>query len=173
MTRRLWAELGPRWPDGFWDDWMRLGEQRRGRHCLYPEVSRTYTFGAVGASQGQFFKDHLASIVLNQQPVDWAREDLSYLRADQWDARFEQELAAAASTVVASVAELRGLSERAVTMYYDTEAQFKELAAAARIMTDSKEGVPRTAYRGVVKFHAHTNTVYLRPRTLPPAYSQR
>lgn len=30
----------------FWDDWMRLPEQRKGRDCIYPEISRTFTFGA-------------------------------------------------------------------------------------------------------------------------------
>jgi hypothetical protein len=27
--------------DSFWDDWMRKPEQRRGRACIRPEVSRT------------------------------------------------------------------------------------------------------------------------------------
>ena len=32
MTRRLWDEVGGRWPDerGFWDDWLREPPQRRG-----------------------------------------------------------------------------------------------------------------------------------------------
>ena len=36
------------------------------------------------------------------------------------------------------------------------------------IMSDWKDGVPRTAYRGVVKSHQGANTVYVRPRSLPP-----
>ena len=80
---------------------MRLQQQRRERHCIYPEVSRTYTFGAVGASQGQFFKDHLASIVLNKEPVDWRNEDLSYLQPNKWDDAFEAELHKASRIVTA------------------------------------------------------------------------
>ena len=42
VTRRLWEELGPKWPDamGFWDDWLREPPQRRGRACIRPEASR-------------------------------------------------------------------------------------------------------------------------------------
>lgn len=78
---------------------MRLKEQRRGRHCIFPEVSRTYTFGAVGSSQGQFFKDHLASIVLNREVVDWSKEDISYMKAENWDQHFEQELNEATTVI--------------------------------------------------------------------------
>ena len=32
MTRRLWGELGPKWPNekGFWDDWLREPPQVAG-----------------------------------------------------------------------------------------------------------------------------------------------
>ena len=53
MTRTLWNELGPKWPKGYWDDWMREPPQRRGRSCIRPEVSRTTTFGKEGSSNGQ------------------------------------------------------------------------------------------------------------------------
>ena len=37
MTRSLWTELGPKWPNemGFWDDWLREPPQRQGcaRHA--------------------------------------------------------------------------------------------------------------------------------------------
>ena len=70
----------PKWPAGYWDDWMRLGAVRRGRQCLRPEVCRTYNFGAVGSSKGQYFKRYLEHTALNQDPVDWAALDLSYLQ---------------------------------------------------------------------------------------------
>jgi len=38
LTHRIWDELGPKWPDAFWDDWLREPEQRQGRHFLRPEV---------------------------------------------------------------------------------------------------------------------------------------
>ena len=69
MTRRLWEELGPKWPKGYWDDWMREPPQRKGRSCIRPEVSRTTTFGKEGSSNGQFFDSHLSKMVLNRQVV--------------------------------------------------------------------------------------------------------
>lgn len=45
---QAWHELGPKWPKGFWDDWLREPAQRKGRAFVRPEVSRTYTFGQQG-----------------------------------------------------------------------------------------------------------------------------
>ncbi len=40
MPRYLWEEVKPpKWPDGFWDDWLREPSQQKGRECLRPEVS--------------------------------------------------------------------------------------------------------------------------------------
>jgi alpha-1,3-mannosyl-glycoprotein beta-1,2-N-acetylglucosaminyltransferase len=41
MLRTLWLELGAKWPEAFWDDWIRDKNQRRDRACLRPEISRT------------------------------------------------------------------------------------------------------------------------------------
>jgi alpha-1,3-mannosyl-glycoprotein beta-1,2-N-acetylglucosaminyltransferase len=39
MTKRLWdEELATKWPEGYWDDWLREPAQRQGRHILRPEV---------------------------------------------------------------------------------------------------------------------------------------
>ncbi len=72
MSRALWTELKPKWPAGFWDDWLREPEQRRGRACIRPEMNRVFTFGAEGgASAGQFYHEYLATIQLNTVAVDW------------------------------------------------------------------------------------------------------
>jgi len=42
---QAWEELGPKWPEAFWDDWLREPPQRKGRQFLRPEISRSYTFG--------------------------------------------------------------------------------------------------------------------------------
>lgn len=31
MTKTLWQELQPKWPERYWDDWMREPAQRKGR----------------------------------------------------------------------------------------------------------------------------------------------
>ena len=79
MSRHVWEELGPKWPDSFWDDWLREPAQRRGRAFLRPGISRSATFGVQGVSHAQFFEQYLGSVVLSSAAVDWAREDLRYL----------------------------------------------------------------------------------------------
>lgn len=68
------------WPDSYWDDWLRENRTRAGRQCIRPEVCRTYNFGKEGSSKGMFYSTFLEPIRLNQDDVDWAREDLAYLR---------------------------------------------------------------------------------------------
>lgn len=83
----------------FWDDWMRLPEQRRDRACIRPEISRTgiSVEGKKGVSQwvdrypwsistsnqnyrrGQHYEKYLKKIVRNTVPVNWKSMDLSYL----------------------------------------------------------------------------------------------
>lgn len=98
MTQQLWSELSPKWPEKYWDDWMREPEQRRDRQglplpmsvrslyynnyyraCIRPEISRTITFGDKGVSAGQFYKQHLQYIKLNSDPIDFTKVNLSYL----------------------------------------------------------------------------------------------
>ena len=58
-------ELESKWPGNrsnlHWDVWMRRDENRKGRECIIPDISRTYHFGAKGVnvnrkSQIRFFK---------------------------------------------------------------------------------------------------------------------
>ena len=46
---------------------------------MFPEISRTFTFGANGASGGQYYNEHLAHIRLNDVPVRFRELDLTYL----------------------------------------------------------------------------------------------
>ena len=50
---------------------MRLQEVRAGRQCIRPEVCRTYNFGAIGSSGGQYFNMYLRPIRLNNVSVPW------------------------------------------------------------------------------------------------------
>ena len=38
-------QLSSKWPKAYWDDWLREESQRKGRHILHPEISRTFHFG--------------------------------------------------------------------------------------------------------------------------------
>ncbi|XP_029939770.1 protein O-linked-mannose beta-1,2-N-acetylglucosaminyltransferase 1 isoform X1 [Salarias fasciatus] len=77
LKRSLYKdELEPRWPTPEklwdWDMWMRMPEQRRGRECVVPDVSRTYHFGIVGLNMNGYFhevyfKKHKFNTVPNVQ----------------------------------------------------------------------------------------------------------
>ena len=60
-----WTQLRDKWPANYWDDWMRMSEQRQNRTCIRPEISRSQTFGRIGVSKGQFYDSYLQYIRLN------------------------------------------------------------------------------------------------------------
>lgn len=62
LKRSLYKdELEPKWPTPEklwdWDMWMRMPEQRRGRECVIPDVSRTYHFGIIGLNMNGYFHE--------------------------------------------------------------------------------------------------------------------
>jgi alpha-1,3-mannosyl-glycoprotein beta-1,2-N-acetylglucosaminyltransferase len=75
LTRSVGLELMSTWPPGYWDDnHLRKPHIRKGRQCVYPEVPRTHTFGAVGASNGMFYLEHLDNMVANTEVMDWQEQ---------------------------------------------------------------------------------------------------
>lgn len=79
-------ELEPKWPTPEklwdWDIWMRMPEQRRGRECIIPDVSRSYHFGIVGLNMNgyfheAYFKKHKFNTVpsVQLQNVDSLKKD--------------------------------------------------------------------------------------------------
>lgn len=62
LKRSLYKdELEPKWPTPEklwdWDMWMRMPEQRKGRECLIPDVSRSYHFGIIGLNMNGYFHE--------------------------------------------------------------------------------------------------------------------
>lgn len=53
-------ELRAKWPAPElrydWDMWMRSPDQRRGRECIIPDMSRTYHFGSSGVNMNDYFQ---------------------------------------------------------------------------------------------------------------------
>ncbi|NXC31308.1 MGAT1 acetylglucosaminyltransferase, partial [Campylorhamphus procurvoides] len=163
LLAELWDELEPKWPRAFWDDWMRQPEQRRGRACVRPEVSRTVTFGRKGVSHGQFFDQYLKFIKLNDRFVPFTRLDLSYLQKDEYERSF---LPAVYSAPEVRLEELQGDGHQAlgpVRLQYRGRDAFKALAKALGLMDDLKSGVPRAGYRGIVSLVYRGRRVYLAP----------
>ncbi|KAM8873869.1 protein O-linked-mannose beta-1,2-N-acetylglucosaminyltransferase 1 isoform 2-T2 [Spinachia spinachia] len=79
-------ELEPKWPTPEklwdWDMWMRMPEQRKGRECVIPDVSRSYHFGIIGLNMNGYFhevyfKKHRFNTVPNVQlsNVDSLKQD--------------------------------------------------------------------------------------------------
>jgi alpha-1,3-mannosyl-glycoprotein beta-1,2-N-acetylglucosaminyltransferase len=181
MGRSLWEELGPIWPNGFWDDWLRQPAHRRSRACLRPEVPRSFTWcTAEGVSQGQFCAEHLASIKLADTAINWKSLDLSALTKDAYDGWLDRVIEGA--TEVKSVDELDRVSPltphamermdtgplgtmpvKEVKLYYATNQEYEHLAQQLTLMDDFKDDVPRTAYKGIVSFRRRQLRVHLVP----------
>lgn len=161
MTGALWAELGPNWPECYWDDWMRQPRVRRGRVSIRPEVSRTYTFGAVGVSRGQNWTDFLRPTVLATEAVDFEALDIRYLRKDRYDAALRERVLRAELVTPELAAASKSTGEQKI-VYHGPES-FARLAAAFGLMPEFREGLPRTSYLGVVGFRLRGRRVFLVP----------
>jgi len=161
MTKRLWNEFSSKWPAAYWDDWIREPSQRKERDCIRPEISRTYTFGREGSSIGQFFDQYLAPIVLNTEKVDWNNKNLNYLQKDNYDIMFDKMISSA--TIVNNLEEITQHQEKTLLLYYNSAQHFQGIANQFGIMSDTKAGIPRTAYKGAVIFYLDSNRIILAP----------
>ncbi|EYU38038.1 hypothetical protein ABFS82_02G000600 [Erythranthe guttata] len=156
LSRSTWDELSPKWPKAYWDDWLRLKENHRGRQFIRPEVCRTYNFGEHGSSMGQFFKQYLEPIKLNDVQVDWKSMDLSYLEQDKY-VKHIAGLLRKATPVDGSNAILKTNNIGGdIRILYRDQSDFESVARQFGIFEEWKDGIPRTAYKGVVVFRYQT-----------------
>lgn len=169
MTRKLWKELGPKWPIGFWDDWLREPEIRNGRQCIRPEISRTKMtlFGKAGASKGLFFDKHLAKVVLNTAPVVFTSMNLDYLLNPWYDKDFFRKVYEDSPLVSIEAALVFSMQKknigRSIRVEYTGNTDFILKADKLHIMHDFKAGVPRTAYQGIVSCFMNGVRIFLVP----------
>ncbi|KAI6173908.1 hypothetical protein M3Y98_01132900 [Aphelenchoides besseyi] len=165
MTKNLWSEFGPKWPSGFWDDWIRDPARRRKRSCIRPEISRTAmtTFGKKGASRGLFFNYYLKKIFLNDVAVEFTALNQSSLLKSNYDHEFIDHVYQLPTIQFESFIKLKTKgAEYRIT--YQTMAQYTSIAKGLRLMADTKAGVPRTAYKGIVTCFVKGNRVFLAPK---------
>ncbi|XP_059647365.1 alpha-1,3-mannosyl-glycoprotein 2-beta-N-acetylglucosaminyltransferase-like [Cornus florida] len=156
LSKSIWEELSPKWPKAYWDDWLRLKENHKGRQFIRPEVCRTYNFGEHGSSFGQFFKQYLEPIKLNDVQVDWKSMDLSYLMEDKYVLHFAN-MVRRAQPVYGAEAVLKEYNiDGDVRIMYEDPPDFEQIARSFGIFEEWKDGVPRTAYKGVVVFRYQT-----------------
>lgn len=171
IDRNMWAEVHDRWPSAYWDEFMRRPDVRKGRHCIRPEVSRSFTFGEEGTSEGQFFKAHLSKIKLNNDSVDWAAEDLTrFASAAAFDLHLSEGLKAARHVELSQVDDFHGAGE-ALRVVYDDKTEYMLFAKKFGLMEDEKEGIRRMSYRGVIPFAWQGRRIYLYTRSWPVGLS--
>ncbi|XP_065630463.1 alpha-1,3-mannosyl-glycoprotein 2-beta-N-acetylglucosaminyltransferase [Quercus suber] len=157
LTRSIWDELSPKWPKAYWDDWLRLKENHKGRQFIRPEVCRTYNFGEHGSSMGQFFKQYLEPIKLNDVQVDWKSMDLSYLMEEKFTKYFG-DMVKKAKPVRGTDVVLKAYNiDGDVRIQYKDQPEFERIANQFGIFEEWKDGIPRTAYKGVVVFRYQTS----------------
>uniref|UniRef100_A0A0E0GFE0 Alpha-1,3-mannosyl-glycoprotein 2-beta-N-acetylglucosaminyltransferase n=1 Tax=Oryza nivara TaxID=4536 RepID=A0A0E0GFE0_ORYNI len=136
----------------YWDDWVRLKEVHRDRQFIRPEVCRTYNFGEHGSSMGQFFRQYLEPIKLNDAHIKWNSEDLSYLKEDKFLIQFGKDVASATPLHGSDAALKAHNMDADVRIQYNDQEDFERIARQFGIFEEWKDGIPRTAYKGVVVF---------------------
>ncbi|KAI9123906.1 hypothetical protein K1719_005206 [Acacia pycnantha] len=120
------------------------------------EVCRTYNFGEHGSSLGQFFKQYLEPIRLNDVQVDWKSMDLSYLLEDKYTKHFS-DIVRKAKPVYGTDLVLKAHNiDGDVRIKYKDQSDFENIARQFGIFQEWKDGVPRTAYKGIVVFRYQT-----------------
>ncbi|CAA7410685.1 unnamed protein product [Spirodela intermedia] len=161
LTKSTWSELSPKWPKAYPSiiahscerlKLLRLKDVHKNRQFIRPEVCRTYNFGEHGSSMGQFFRQYLKPIKLNDVRVDWKSVDLSYLKEDNFMKHFaKMVLDAKPVRGPDAVLKASNINGDARIQYRD-ESDFEQIARQFGIFEEWKDGVPRTAYKGVVVF---------------------
>ncbi|KAK7310559.1 hypothetical protein RJT34_08140 [Clitoria ternatea] len=135
-----------------------LKENHKGRQFIRPEVCRTYNFGEHGSSLGQFFKQYLEPIKLNEVKVDWKSMDLSYLLEDKYSMHFANIVKKAKPVSRADVILKASSIDGDLRIIYKDQSDFKNIASQFGVFQEWKDGVPRTAYKGVVVFRYQQTT---------------
>ncbi|CAD6270491.1 unnamed protein product [Miscanthus lutarioriparius] len=118
---------------------------------------KTYNFGKHGSSLGQFFEQYLEPIRLNDVNIDWNSEDLSYLGEDKFLTKFGKEVASATPLHGSdAVLKAHNMAED-VRIQYNDQEDFERIARQFGIFEEWKDGIPRTAYKGVVVFRYNSS----------------
>ncbi|KAG6653668.1 hypothetical protein I3843_05G084600 [Carya illinoinensis] len=164
LARSTWDELSPKWP-----------KNHKGRQFIRPEVCRAY-----GSSMGQFFKNYLEPIEMNDAQFDWKSMDLSYLKEDKFMKHFAHTVKNAKPIQGIDVVLKAYNIDSDVRIQYRDQPDFERIARQFGIFEEWKPlllimrlqrclqsiptstangnyGIPRTAYKGVVVFRYQTS----------------
>lgn len=163
-TGHLDAGLKGKWPSGYWDDWIREANVRRGRHVLRPEISRSFHFGNVKGASNSDSSMRLSKIQLDEIDIHWELQDLSYLDQTIFANQYWNRVSRAEPVQTDADAK-KMVAHKDVRVQYSDWKQFRLLAKSLGIMEDEKAGIPRTAYEGIVecRYGAGDHFIYLTP----------
>ncbi|XP_013136615.1 PREDICTED: alpha-1,3-mannosyl-glycoprotein 2-beta-N-acetylglucosaminyltransferase [Papilio polytes] len=161
LRKDTWANLEPKWPEAFFDDWLRDPKNTDGRACIRPEISRTYSFGKVGVSKGLFFDMHLRYMHLNTDFVEFTKLNLTYLLKDVYDETLMSTVYGLAEMSADEVVSSAG--RQPVRVPYSNAKTYQKAAKKLGLMDDFRSGIPRTAYMGIVTCFIRGRRVYLAP----------
>ncbi len=148
LTRELWEELRPQWPEIFWDDWMRNPNISRGRQCIRPEVARVSNFGERGVSMSFHFENHIAKVRPGSERVDFSKLDLSYLEPESFDKLVFQRMSNATKLLFSNYLTSRPQEGDVIAMFPRENPHL--IGKRTGIMTDHRFGIFRTSYKGVI-----------------------
>ncbi|KAL6963582.1 alpha-1,3-mannosyl-glycoprotein 2-beta-N-acetylglucosaminyltransferase [Sarracenia purpurea var. burkii] len=109
-----------------------------------------------GSSLGQFFRQYLQPIKLNDVKVDWKSMNLSYLTEGKYTKHFA-DIVKNTRPIYGTDAVLKAYNiDGDVRIHYKDQEDFERIAHQFGIFQEWKDGVPRTAYKGVVVFRYQT-----------------
>lgn len=170
LTRSLWEELEPGWPEVYWDDWLRSHKRTRGRQCIRPEISRTANFGAKGVSQSFNHDKHVSKVVLNKHPINFSALDLSYLQPKAYESLIFGRISRAVLLKYSNYLTSKPQDADVIARY--PPGNLKAIGKRTGIMTDHREGMFRTSYQGVVIVPWNGHWAFMVPRGWePPSHS--
>lgn len=123
---------------------------------------------------GEGFDKHLVHMLLNKEPIDWSRNDISYLKQENYNPLL-QKWVSEAELFNGTLAQLQQYC--AVDLAEDTEHTgdlvirygggpqgFTEAAKhLPPMMTDSREGFPRGSYQGTVTVRCRGRRLFITP----------
>lgn len=134
LRKEMWTRLEPIWPPAFFDDWLRNPVNTQGRACIRPEISRTYSFGKIGVSQGLFFDKHLRKIQLNLDYVEFTKLNLTYLLKDNYDETLTSTVYSLPEVMAEDV--ILGEMDSAVRVSYSNAKSYQRAAKKLGLMDD-------------------------------------
>lgn len=162
-SRKIYkTEWEAKWPNQHWDHFLRRPEQRKGRECVYPEVSRNYNIGSKGVHMdSKLFAKYFERTVVNDKPRV-SLGDTSRLIQSRYESDLRQELKHA--TAAASIAALKQFRNTSLVVFVDVKSsqdrQWEDVVAPFFGLWHSIPYI-RGMHNGVIQFRWYTNHVSL------------